>query len=334
MSKLKTILVLLAIESAVLALGVMGVLYFALRPVDSTGEVKAIVVEPGMNLTRIADKLEAEGLIRDALWFRAYARYLKVDDQVRIGRYGFRTGTALDVILEKLATGDGGTRTVTIPEGLTVPEVAALLKEKASIDSAGFVRLAFDPNFIVKAGIQAPSLEGYLFPNTYQLYTGMAPEFVLREMTSLFQRVFKDEYKTQAEKLGYSMHEILTLASIIEQEAQIETERETISGVFHNRLKIGIRLEADPTVQFAMGTPNVRLLKRHLTTPSPYNTYIHAGLPPGPICSPGVASIKAALYPQKVPYLFFVARGDGSHIFSKSNREHDEARLFVKQQQS
>ena len=334
MSRLKAILSLLAIEACVLCAGVVAVLYFALRPVDATNEIKAIIVEPGMPFAQVAAKLERNGLIRDATWFRAYARFKSVDQVIRVGRYEFKTGMALDTILSQLASGAGGTQTVTIPEGLTIPEVASILKANAEIDSIKFVQLANNTEWVKRMGIDAPSLEGYLFPNTYQLYVGMSPEFILKEMTTLFQRELKPEYRERAAKLGYSLNEILTLASIIEQEAQVSQERKVISGVFHNRLRTGIRLDADPTVQYAMGRPNVKLLKRHLATPSPYNTYIHTGLPPGPICSPGIASIRAALYPETVPYLFFVARGDGSHIFSRSNQEHNEARLLVKQNQS
>lgn len=334
MSRLKAIMGLLVIEGCVLCAGVVAVLYFALRPVDATNEIKAIIVEPGMPLSQVAANLEQSGLIRDATWFRAYARFKSVDQTIRVGRYEFETGMALSTILSQLASGDGGTQTVTIPEGLTIPEVANILKAHAQIDSARFVQLANTRESVRKLGIDAPSLEGYLFPNTYQLYVGMSPEFILKEMTSVFQRELKPEYRQRATTLGYSLNEILTLASIIEQEAQVSQERRVISGVFHNRLRTGIRLDADPTVQYAMGRPNVKLLKRHLSTPSPYNTYIHTGLPPGPICSPGIASIRAALYPETVPYLFFVARGDGSHIFSKSNEEHNEARMLVKQNQS
>jgi UPF0755 protein len=333
MSRLKTILILFLIEAGVLCLGVMGVLYFVLRPVAATGETRAVVVEPGMTLAQVAGRLEETGLIRDAIWFRALARFHKTDQKIHIGRYYFKTGTSMSAILTKLVSGEGATQTVTIPEGLTIPEVASILHARAQVDSASFVRLANRPDFVRTLGLSASSLEGYLFPNTYRLYEGMSPEFILKEMTGLFQKVFTEKYRTQAEQLGYSMHQIVTLASIVEQEAQKEEERGIISGVFHNRLRIGIRLEADPTVQYAIGDPNLRLLKKHLTIPSPYNTYLHAGLPPGPICSPGAASIRAALYPQSVPYLFFVARGDGTHIFSKSNEEHNEARTLVKQDQ-
>jgi UPF0755 protein len=143
-----------------------------------------------------------------------------------------------------------------------------------------------------------------------------------------------EEYRKQAEELGYNLHEIVTLASIIEQEAMVDDERDVISGVFHNRLRRGMRLEADPTVQYGIGRPNMRLYEKHLAHPSPYNTYLHAGLPPGPICSPGEASIHAALFPQDVPYLFFVARGDGRHIFSVTNREHNRARAQVRRQRN
>ena len=166
------------------------------------------------------------------------------------------------------------------------------------------------------------------------MYPDMTVDDILKQMTSRYLQTITAEYRNRAEELGYSIHEIVTLASIIEQEAMVDDERDVISGVFHNRLRRGIRLEADPTVQYGIGRPNMRLYRKHLSDPSPYNTYVIDGLPPGPICSPGKASIHAALYPREVPYLFFVARGDGTHIFSNTNREHNRARALVKRQRN
>jgi UPF0755 protein len=331
MNRTGIILLALFVGAAMVCITAMGVVYHVMRPVDATGEIRKVTVEPGMTLTQVARALEQEKLIRNARYFRVLAQLRKMDHQLKVGRYTLSVGLSMNDLIDILASGRGGTEKVTIPEGLTVPEIAGLLQEKVKIDSTTFVQMAGDPRLMRGLGIDAPSLEGYLFPNTYYLYEGMRPELIIREMTGLFKRALTEEYRQRASLLGYSVHEIMTLASIIEQEAQISEERSVISGVFHNRLRDGIRLEADPTVQYAMGAPNARLLKKHLDYPSPYNTYVNSGLPPGPICSPGAASIRAALFPEEVPYLFFVARGDGSHIFSKSNSEHNIARMLVRQ---
>ena len=331
MSILKTVGILCLAGGLLIVAGAIGTGFYLHRPPDAIGAPVTLFVEPGMTLSQVAGFLENEQIVRHAGWFRVFARYKKVDNQIRVGRYRIEPGTSIEDILETLVTGRGGANRVTLPEGLTIPEIAHILKTKADIDSAAFVTMAYDPNLARTLDITAPSLEGYLFPDTYYFYREMPAEAVIREMVALYKETFTEDYKAQAIQLGFTIHEIMTLAAIVEQEAQIEEEREIISGVFHNRLRIGIKLEADPTVQYGLGDPNLRLYTKHLSDSSPYNTYVHAGLPPGPICSPGKASIHATLYPKKVPYLFFVARGDGSHIFSRSNREHKRARLKVKQ---
>jgi UPF0755 protein len=330
MSILKTIGIICLTGGLLVAAGAIGTGYYLHGPPETDGPSVTLFVEPGMAFSQVADFLANEEIIRHAGWFRAVARYKNMDHQIRVGRYRIEPGTSIEHILETLVTGRGGADRVTIPEGLTIPEIAHILKTKADIDSLAFVTLAYDPGSAWARDITAPSLEGYLYPDTYYFYRGMPAEAVVQEMVTLYQNTFTDAYKAQAEQLGFTIHEMMTLASIVEQEAQIDEEREIISGVFHNRLRIGIKLEADPTVQYGIGRPNMRLYKKHLSDPSPYNTYVHKGLPPGPICSPGKASIHATLYPKKVPYLFFVARGDGSHIFSRSNREHNNARRKVK----
>jgi len=205
-----------------------------------------------------------------------------------------------------------------------------ILHEKIAVDSTIFLSLSRDPEFIATLDIESEDLEGYMFPNTYKFYQGISPRAVIKKMTGLYHRVMDADNKARAAEMGMSIHEIMTLASIIEGEAQLPSERDTISGVFHNRLRIGRRLESCATVQFILGEPKAVLLERDLKIPSPYNTYLHAGLPPGPICSPGAAAIEAALNPAVVPYLYFVARGDGGHIFSRSNREHVNAKNRIK----
>ena len=183
-----------------------------------------------------------------------------------------------------------------------------------------------DPEFCKTLGVDAESLEGYLFPETYKFSLMMAEEQVIRRLVKQFQRVFDSQMRAQASRMGMTVHETVSMASIIEGEAQVGDERPIISAVYHNRLKKRMRLQADPTVQYAIVDGPRRLFYKDYRIDSPYNTYRHRGLPPGPIMSPGEASLRAALYPAEVNYLYFVARGDGSHIFSRTTREHEKAK--------
>lgn len=291
-------------------------------------------VEPGMTLSEVAGELEDRGVVRHAILFELLARYRGVGYGINAGRYEIESYMDAGQILSMLTEGRIVVNRVNVPEGLTIPETARVLRARIGIDSTAFVQRSVDPEAAQSLGIEAPTLEGYLYPATYNMYQDMTVDDVLKQMTSRHLQTITEEYRKQAAALGYNLHEIVTLASIIEQEAMVDDERDVISGVFHNRLQRGMRLEADPTVQYGIGRPNMRLYERHLSHPSPYNTYLHAGLPPGPICSPGAASIHAALYPQDVPYLFFVARGDGRHIFSVTNREHNRARAQVRRQRN
>ena len=291
-------------------------------------------VEPGMTLSDVAGDLEDRGVVRHAILFELLARYRGVGHGINAGRYEIESYMDAGQILNMLTEGRIVVNRVNVPEGLTIPETARILRARIGIDSTTFVQRSVDPEKVRSLGIEAPTLEGYLYPATYNMYPDMTVDDILRQLTSRYLQTMTPDYRKQAEALGYSEHEIITLASIIEQEAMVDDERHVISGVFHNRLRRGMRLEADPTVQYGIGRPNMRLYEKHLSHPSPYNTYLHAGLPPGPICSPGEASIRAALYPEDVPFLFFVARGDGRHIFSVTNREHNQARARVRRQRN
>lgn len=322
--------VLIIISGLVLLDAGIGFEVYRLQsPGTATGEVKSVLVEPGMTVAQIATRLEDERLIRSAHWFRLLARYRGVDGRLRIGRYRLETGLTVNTILNRLVSGMGREEQVTIPEGFELRQVAGILRAKAGIDSVQFIALVRDSTVAASLGIDAPTLEGYLFPNTYNIYWQMAPELVIREMAAQFKQVFDERYAQQAQRWGFTLHEAVTLASIIEREARLEEERAIISGVFHNRLWIGQRLESCATIEYLLGVPKPRLFENDLKIPSPYNTYLHEGLPPGPICSPGRASLEAALFPKDVPYLYFVARGDGGHIFSRSNDEHVNAKLRV-----
>ena len=329
MKKLLLAVVVLAVSAGAAALWTAHQLS---PPAVSRDDALLYIIEPGTTLAEVAARLEDEGIIRHAGLFTIRARLEGADRGINAGRYEIEPGMDAAEILDMLVSGRITADRVTIPEGLTIHETARIIQAGVGIDSTGFVHLAGDSAVAHGLGIEANTLEGYLFPATYDFYPEMSAEEVLEAMTDRFRSTITDAYRTRAEELGYTIHEIMTLASIVEREARAAAERDTISGVFHNRLERDMLLEADPTVKFGIGRPNMRLYEKHLSHPSPYNTYVHAGLPPGPICSPGAASIHAALYPREVPYLFFVARGDGSHIFSRTNREHNRARAWVKRQ--
>jgi len=308
-----------------LIVGVIYVLFFPFSPKEKA-EYVYVTIEQGMSVHRIADTLKTHSLIRSRGSFLWAARILGYSRELKAGYYRLQKGLSNYEILRILKEGRVVPIRVTIPEGLTVQRIAGILQRRLPIDSARFVTLAFDSNFCQRVGIEAPNLEGYLFPATYDFYWGMSEEAIIQRMVRAFKRAFSDSLRQRAKELGFSVREILTLASIIEGEALLDSERVYISAVYHNRLRRGMLLQADPTIQYLLGGKPRRLLKRHLEIDSPYNTYKYPGLPPGPINNPGLKSILAALYPADVDYLYFVALGDGSHAFTTRLRDHLRAK--------
>jgi UPF0755 protein len=247
------------------------------------------------------------------------------DRRIQSGTYQFNAGEQPVEILARLMAGDVLTTDVTVPEGYNKWEIAAAF-ESANIDSVDMMAAIEDEAVLSERRIGAPSLEGYLFPDTYRVRWGATAKEVTEMMLARLDEVFDAELFKRAVELDMTPHKVLTLASIIEAESQVSAERALISSVYHNRLRRRMRLEADPTVAYAMGGYKGRLLYDDLEIDSPYNTYRRRGLPPGPICSPGEASIRAALFPDSTAdELYFVARGDGSHIFSRTLKEHNAA---------
>jgi UPF0755 protein len=299
----------------------------------STHEVDArllVEVPEGASLRHISHILSEAGLVRDAAKFVLAARFLRLTNRLQAGTYEFGPEfTELGVLLA-LKYGEVAGRHVTIPEGYRASQIASLMETALGIDSAEFMELVHDPALISDLGLAAPSLEGYLHPDTYRLRLGTGAREAVEVMVAQTRRVFDERFAARAETLGFSLHEILTLASIIEAEAMIDSERSRISAVYHNRINGGWRLEADPTVRYAMGNYRRKLYYGDLDVASPYNTYRYAGLPPGPIGSPGASSIEAALYPLAgCRDFFFVANGDGTHTFSRTFEEHIRARRKI-----
>ncbi|RKY89252.1 endolytic transglycosylase MltG, partial [candidate division KSB1 bacterium] len=246
--------------------------------------------------------------------------------KIRAGKFRLSKNLSNYSILLILCKGKPIDEKITIQEGLTSQKICSILKDTLEIDSTKFISLLTDKEFINELGIDADNLEGYLFPETYYFPCGISEKEIIKKMVGEFHKVFNDSLKKRARELNFSVHEIVTLASIIEGEAKIDDERNKISAVFHNRLKRRMRLQADPTIQYIIKDGPRRLLLKDLKIESPYNTYLHRGLPPGPICNPGKKSIIAALYPSCENYLYFVAKGDGSHIFSRTKKEHLKAK--------
>ena len=228
-------------------------------------------------------------------------------------------------VLEILQEGRILFRTATIPEGHTTFQIAELLDNLGFANRETFLQLAFDKQCVSELKIEADNLEGYLFPNTYNIHRGMNEKEIIWEMVEEFWQVMTPDLQEEIRQKGFTIHEIVTLASIIEKEAQVGEERELISAVYNNRLKIKMKLDSDPTVIYGLKNFNGNLTKADLQSESPYNTYRRRGLPPGPIANPGEASILAAIHPADVKYLYFVSRNDGTHEFSNSYREHIRA---------
>jgi UPF0755 protein len=300
------------------------------RELDSRTLVE---IFPGLNVRQIARQLEREGIIRDASKFVMASRILRAADRLQAGVYEFGPQYSELEVLLALKHGHVAGRTVTIPEGYRATQIAALLDGVLDIPAAAFMDLVYDPALASSLGVSAPSLEGYLHPETYRIRLDATPREVIVMMVDETMRLFDSRKAARAETLGMSVNETLTLASIIEKEAMLDAERDRISAVYHNRLDHGWRLEADPTVRYAIGKFHRRLYYKDLEVDSPYNTYRRATLPPGPICSPGSASIEAALYPASASRdFFFVANGDGTHTFSETFAEHVKARQRIERE--
>jgi UPF0755 protein len=290
------------------------------------GEGNARVTVPvGASMRHAADSLESAGVIASAPAFSFYAKLRGRDRQIKAGTYILDRGASWNQIIAALEAGRGIVFTVTIPEGWEVRTIVPAVSKVMNVPESALDSATRDTSLIRRLGIPTGSLEGYLFPETYLLPEGSLPLPIVRRLVAEFERRWKPEWNAQLEHLGMTRHEVITLASIIEKEARVAAERPIISAVYHNRLKRGMMLQADPTVIYALGRHVTRVLYRDLNVKSPYNTYRVVGLPPGPIASPGSASIEAALFPADVPFLFFVAHPDGHHEFRATLREHNEA---------
>jgi len=295
-------------------------------PPSSEKAWKEIQVTEGMSFKAISAALQKEGIIRYRGYFEIIGRLQGITRKVRVGYYGLGSHMSMWEVLDALRRGKIIEYEVVIPEGYNLYQIAWTLTGTPLLtDPNEFIRLARDKDFARDLGINGDTLEGYLFPDTYYLPKGITMHDVARRMVQRYKDMFSDSYRKRAEEMGFTEHQIITLASIVEKEAKVPSERKLVSAVYHNRLKIGMRLQADPTAVYGTKAWITRVTSQDLRRRSPYNTYLHKGLPPGPIANPGQGAILAALYPESVDYLFFVAQGDGSHYFSKDFDEHGKA---------
>ena len=286
---------------------------------------QTLIIPPGTPFAAVARQLESRGIVESGTKLKLLARIRGNSGRVQAGEYLFVDKANPDQVLARLVAGDVVRRRFTIPEGLTIKEIAARLEAERVTAAAPFIALATDPALAESLGIDGESLEGYLFPETYTFSAGVPPRDLLDAMVQQFRARLTPELLAAAEGLGLTRHQLVTLASIIQKEAGNNEEMPLISAVFHNRLKRRIPLQADPTVIYGIENFDGNLTRLHLTTPTPYNTYRIPGLPLGPIANPGEEALQAAAFPASVTYLYFVSRGDGTHKFSDTLKEHNQA---------
>lgn len=325
-------LVLLLVAIAGLAWFLHDLNLFFYSPADIAGGThpekdRTIVISPGMSVLHIARLLEEKAIISHAMKFRLCWRIRFPKAKMQAGEYVLSATMSPLTIMEHLISGRVVLYPITIPEGLTASEIIDRLHGTGQFEPAKLKLLIASVSQLEGHDISAQSLEGYLFPDTYHLPRKISEEQVISLMVDRFFSVWRALQQRYAHTTGFSIHEIVTLASLVEKETAVDDERKIIAGVYINRLKRRMLLQCDPTVIYALPDFNGNLTKKDLEYDSPYNTYRYPGLPPGPICNPGKASLEAVLAPADVPYLFFVARGDqsGRHVFSTTLREHNAA---------
>lgn len=303
-----------------------------LKPAAGTGQpVTALFTVPvGATSAKIAELMADQGLIRSPIAFQIYVAAHRLDSKLQAGEYNLNTGLSTPEIAARLVKGETASYTFTIPEGFTLAQIVDRLVERKLVNRENFLDLAahgqFNYSFLQGLPEGPNRLEGYLFPDTYQITPKTTEKQIITMMLDRFAREITPEFKAQAAKQGLTVNQAVILASIIEREAQKAEERPKVAAVFLNRLKKGWKIESCATVQYALGKPKARLFDKDLQIDSPYNTYKYKGLPPGPIASPGAPSLKAAVNPANVNYMFFVVFEDGQHIFSKTLQEHNQAK--------
>lgn len=330
----KTLLIFL-IMLLILIIGALIVAYSVTEDMRLTENID-LIIEEGSGAAHIAGQLEDAGLVKNRFVFRLFARRHGIDSQFKAGRYVFASGDwSLEAVSEFLLAGGedvGNAKRVTIREGLTVAQTAQILADAGFGDVSAYMDYAANGDFsrypfIPPAGsipIPGNRLDGFLFPDTYMIDLGWTEQQIFDMLLDQFVYVWESNgFDVRAKESGLSIYEATTMASLVEKEAQVEQDRPIIAGVFYKRLELGWNLESCATVQFILGEPKIGLTYADIAIDNPYNCYLYPGLPPGPIAAPGLAALRAALYPTESEYLYFKARLDGSHRFSKTLAEHE-----------
>lgn len=330
MGRRKFYLILIAFLALLLLAGAgfLGAYYYV-NNVPSVPENTVVDIPRGQGLKQISSMLEDRGVVADKRLFILYVISKGWQERLRAGEYEFEKGSTLSRVARKIAEGDVVLHRITIPEGLTLREIADLLDKSGVLSGEGFMDVIRNNKELLSElpGRPLTGFEGYMFPDTYTYTKGVTPKEFAVMMVNRFNAVY-GSLREMRDGVNLTDNEIITLASIIEEETGRASERPLVSAVFHNRLRLGMRLESDPTVIYGMGDDfDGNLTKQDLRTETKYNTYLNGGLPPGPISNPGRDSIVAALNPARVNYLYFVSRGDGTHEFSSNYKDHQRAVL-------
>ena len=295
-------------------------------PQTNMSSIKKIRITHGETLPGISTVLKNKGIISNKWLFEFFTKMKGYDKSIQAGTFTFKNVRTNNDIIDNLVYGKPDRKKITFLEGWNMEQVARHLEKEMKFNYTEVIDLFNDKSFIKKLKLNVNTLEGYLFPETYYFLEGVNKKSVVKRLVKEHKLFWDKENISKADSLGFSPYEIIIIASIIEGEAIYDSERPTISAVYHNRLKRGMKLQADPTVQYIIKDGPRRLLNRDLRIKSPYNTYMYKGLPPGPINSPGAQSLHAALNPQTNDFLYFVAKGDGYHTFSRNEKEHERAK--------
>jgi UPF0755 protein len=318
---------MLQLVSVIVSFAVLAGIGFFIHiatPVSTEENWKEVEIPEGASYKRGINILINNDIVKNKLALFLLGKVTSSDRQLKAGFYYLSASMTPLQIFNNLIKGRTIQYSITIPEGSNLKQIRRAFEDTDLIDEESW-QLVYNEDFLCYLGVDAPSLEGYLYPDTYNFPKGTEPMFIFKIMVKRLKKSFNEPLRKRAEELGMTENEVLTIASIIEKEAIHDFERPIISAVYHNRLKRNMRLQADPTVLYGIKKRWKRIRYRDLKRPTPYNTYVIKGLPPGPIASPGERSIKAALYPADVDYLFFVSKNNGTHYFSKTNKEHAKA---------
>ena len=303
----------------------LNIISYAQKPPNTAPVEKVVVVQSGQGFKAISTLLHQKGMILHPVKFRLFARIKGYDKRIKAGEYMLSSTMTPKKILETMVDGKVYLHRLTIPEGYNLRQVAQTVETAGLASEVDFLKATTDPDLLNANGIDARTFEGYLFPDTYYFPINVTPENIITTMVKRFWSVFKPEWKEQTKILGMTIHQVITLASIIEKETAVAAERPIISSVYHNRLKRNMRLESDPTVIYGIEDYNGNITRKDLASPTRYNTYTIKGLPPGPISNAGIKAIEAALYPADTKFLYFVSRNDRTHHFSTNFRDHNRA---------